>query len=123
MTCQTKGLKRPGSDYIGNVARASSGLPCVQWNLVPFDTDPDRYKDRLHNKCRNTGYKYAGNQDEGPFVLTNGDFGAYCYTADTTGKVDSASVVDSSGKKIFQRTYCMSIPGISFAPILKIELD
>ena len=98
VTCQTLALERPGSDYIGDVDHAISGKPCVQWNLVPFESYPNRYRLRSHNKCRNTDYKLQ--------------YGAFCYTAD----------VDSSGKQTFEKERCI-IPGILLAPTLKIKLD
>ena len=84
-------------DYIGDVDHASSGKPCIQWNLIPFSENRNRYRLRFHNKCRNVGYGH------------NSLYGAFCYV--TSG-------INDSGEVVYSHEPCTQIPGISFAPVL-----
>ena len=91
--CQTLGLKIPGSDYVGDADHSVSGNTCLQWNDYEIFYELPENQNWRHNKCRN----FVDSID-----------GAWCYVKDGI---------------LVKREQCNQIPGILFAPILKIKLD
>ena len=100
VTCQTLGLKIPGSDYTGDADHSVSGKPCVQWNLAEHIDFDQLWRRWTHKKCRNSGADGKGYRAPD---------GAFCFIKDENGYLTTEG--------------CHQIPGNFFVPILIIKLD